>query len=217
MNRVKAIFRSWGIPCGGKSVCNPRHRDEWLSKIRGSRRVPPGGALLRAARCAGFLAPASATKAPGREPEALCLEIAPLDSGPGSDSRGPADGHCPDAPPVPQQAAALEIQRVGGGDAHQCRSPVCRGAAGTIQESRYRFAGSSPITITISRICSRVRRIQAATREGPFREFYEALVAKGMRPKMARLTLARKMAAITLTVWRKGVAFDAKYLKPQTA
>ena len=33
MNRVKAIFRSWGIPCGGKSVYNPRHLDEWLSKI----------------------------------------------------------------------------------------------------------------------------------------------------------------------------------------
>jgi hypothetical protein len=59
--------------------------------------------------------------------------------------------------------------------------------------------------------------IQAAPREGPFREFYQALVAKGMRPEMARLTLARKIAAITLTVWRKGVAFDAKYLKPQTA
>jgi ketol-acid reductoisomerase len=59
--------------------------------------------------------------------------------------------------------------------------------------------------------------IQAATREGPLWEFYEALVAKGMRPEMARLTLARKIAAITLTVWRKGVAFDAKYLKPQTA
>src|SRR5262249_42827038 len=37
--------------------------------------------------------------------------------------------------------------------------------------------------------------------EGPFREFYEALVAKGMRPEMARLTLARKIAAIALTVW----------------
>jgi hypothetical protein len=34
---------------------------------------------------------------------------------------------------------------------------------------------------------------------------------------MARLTLARKIAAITLTVWKKGVRFDAKYLKPQTA
>lgn len=34
--------------------------------------------------------------------------------------------------------------------------------------------------------------IQAATREGPFREFYEALVAKGMRPEMARLTPGAK-------------------------
>src|SRR5436853_6845381 len=33
MNRVKAIYRSWGIPCGGQSVYNPRHRKEWLSKI----------------------------------------------------------------------------------------------------------------------------------------------------------------------------------------
>src|SRR5438874_9808432 len=31
MNR--AIYRSWGIPCSGKSVYHPRHRDEWLSKI----------------------------------------------------------------------------------------------------------------------------------------------------------------------------------------
>jgi hypothetical protein len=34
---------------------------------------------------------------------------------------------------------------------------------------------------------------------------------------MARLTLARKMAAITLIVWKKGVCFEAQHLKPQTA
>src|SRR5262249_5567803 len=33
MNRVKAIYRSWGIPCAGQSVYHPRHRKEWLSKI----------------------------------------------------------------------------------------------------------------------------------------------------------------------------------------
>ena len=32
---------------------------------------------------------------------------------------------------------------------------------------------------------------QASTGEGPFRDFYEALVAKGMRPEMARLTVSR--------------------------
>ncbi len=52
---------------------------------------------------------------------------------------------------------------------------------------------------------------------GPFQEFYAALVAKGMKPPMARLTLARKIATITLLVWKKGVRFDAEHLKQQAA
>jgi hypothetical protein len=45
--------------------------------------------------------------------------------------------------------------------------------------------------------------IRAATVAGPFQVFYAALVAKGMKPPMARLTLARKITAITLLVWKK--------------
>jgi hypothetical protein len=30
---VKAIYRSWAIPCSGKQVYAPRHRVEWLGKI----------------------------------------------------------------------------------------------------------------------------------------------------------------------------------------
>ena len=56
-----------------------------------------------------------------------------------------------------------------------------------------------------------------SSKPGPFEEFYAALVAKGMRPEMALLTLARKIATIVLIVWKKGVCFDAQYLKPQTA
>ena len=52
---------------------------------------------------------------------------------------------------------------------------------------------------------------------GPFQEFYTALVARGMNPHLARLTLARKIAAMTLLIWKKGVRFDAEYLKPQAA
>ena len=39
--------------------------------------------------------------------------------------------------------------------------------------------------------------ISALQRPGPLQDFYAALVEKGMRPSMARLTLARKIAAIT--------------------
>ena len=46
-------------------------------------------------------------------------------------------------------------------------------------------------------------------------DFYRNLLAKGMKPSMARLTLARKMAAIVLTVWKKGAQFDPGELKQQ--
>jgi hypothetical protein len=59
--------------------------------------------------------------------------------------------------------------------------------------------------------------IIASTKPGPFQEFYAALLAKGMRAEMARLTLARKIATIVLVTWKRGVCFDAQFLKPQTA
>jgi transposase len=34
MNRLKALYRSWGIPCAGTQVYAPRYREEWLNKIR---------------------------------------------------------------------------------------------------------------------------------------------------------------------------------------
>jgi hypothetical protein len=59
--------------------------------------------------------------------------------------------------------------------------------------------------------------IVASSKPGPFQEFYTALVTKGIRPEMARLTLARKIATIVLIVWKRGACFDAQHLKPQTA
>src|ERR1700675_3927044 len=33
MNRLKALYRSWAIPCAGQRVYAPRYRSEWLVKI----------------------------------------------------------------------------------------------------------------------------------------------------------------------------------------
>ena len=57
----------------------------------------------------------------------------------------------------------------------------------------------------------------ASARPGPFQDFYQASLAKGADPAMARLTLARKIAAITLTLWKKGEDFDAEKMKLQAA
>lgn len=43
---------------------------------------------------------------------------------------------------------------------------------------------------------------------GIFRPHFESLVASGMRESMARLTVARKIAAISLAIWKKGETFD---------
>jgi hypothetical protein len=39
------------------------------------------------------------------------------------------------------------------------------------------------------------------------------LQEKGMKADMARLTLARKIAALALAIWKKGESFDPKKLK----
>jgi hypothetical protein len=51
---------------------------------------------------------------------------------------------------------------------------------------------------------------RASCGRGPFHDFYAALLTKGMKPEMARLTLARKIAAITLTLWKREERFDAE-------
>jgi len=33
MNRIKALYRGWGIACAGTQVYAPRYREEWLPKI----------------------------------------------------------------------------------------------------------------------------------------------------------------------------------------
>jgi transposase len=53
--------------------------------------------------------------------------------------------------------------------------------------------------------------LSASTRPGPLYDFYVGLLQKGMRPTMARLTLARKIATITLTM------FDAQPLNRRAA
>jgi hypothetical protein len=57
--------------------------------------------------------------------------------------------------------------------------------------------------------------IGAATGGGhiePYRSYLQALQSRGVRREMAKLTLARKIAAIALRIWKKGETFDPKKL-----
>jgi hypothetical protein len=45
-----------------------------------------------------------------------------------------------------------------------------------------------------------------------FKQYHQRMIDQKIRPEMALLTTARKIAAITLAVWKKGETFDPKRL-----
>ena len=57
----------------------------------------------------------------------------------------------------------------------------------------------------------------AASRPGPLHDFYDAMVAGGMRVELARVTLTRKLAAITLRLWKTGECYDPTQLTRESS
>jgi transposase len=216
MTRLKALYRSWAIPCSGKQVYAPRHREQWLCKISEAgvrRRAEFYYQQLDALRALRqqvrreLLAESGKHKAsqllcqiPSIGPIRAALLIAILQTpyrfrtkrqlwsygGLGIETHSSADHRYVDGQ-LQRSKRQVSLRGLNRNHNHELKN-IFKGAA-----------------------------IIAATKPGPLQQFYAALVAKGMRPEMARLTLARKIAAIILIVWKKGVCFDAQYLKPQTA
>jgi transposase len=74
----------------------------------------------------------------------------------------------------------------------------------------------------LNRNCNRRMKdifIAAATggrHTGVYANYLQGLQKRGMRAEMAKLTLARKIAAIALRIWKKGETFDPKKLNWMT-
>jgi transposase len=87
-----------------------------------------------------------------------------------------------------------------------------------IKEGRVVRSRRPIATRGLNRNCNRRLKeafIGAATggsQRDPYRCYLKSLERKGMRSEMARLTLARKIAAIALRIWKKGETFDPKKL-----
>ena len=78
----------------------------------------------------------------------------------------------------------------------------------------------SSLTSPLYRAMEKVFKEAAASAvcsPGPLQVCYERLLARGMRPELARLTIARKIASIVLAIWKKGVLFDPTILNAQNA
>jgi len=216
MNRLKALYRSWGIPCGGTEVYAPRYRAEWLGKIT------EGGVRRRAEyyyQQLDFLQPlrqearrdllleAKKHKAwkllrliPGIGPIRATLVMALMQTPHPFRTKRHLWTYSGLALETYDSA---EYQTVAGQLERRKKSATVRGLNKDHNHDLKDIFKGAATRVSGSR--------------GPLRDFYENLLTTGRRPTMARLTLARKIAAITLIVWKKEVRFDANYLKPQAA
>jgi len=215
-NRLKALYRSWGISCSGKQVYAQRHRLEWLGKIteagvrqRAEHYYQQLDALrhLRQAVRRDLLTESQKHKAwkllrqiPGIGVIRAALLISLIQtphrfrtkrqlwtySGLGLETHDSAQ-YCVVEGQLQRSKRPVTLRGLNRNHNHDLKA-IFKGAA-----------------------------LEASRTAGPFHDFYEALLAKGRKPTMAHLTLARKIAAITLIVWKKEVSFDAKHLKQQAA
>jgi hypothetical protein len=215
MSRIKAVYRSWAIPCAGAGVYRPRHRAEWLAKI-----VEPG-VRQRAERLyqqLDALKPLQQARrdllAEGRKHPAVKLLRQIPYLGPIRSVLLVALLGTPHRFRTKRQLWAYSgfgLETHDSGEYRYVRGQVRR------NRERVTVLGLNQNHNHDLKHIFKSAAISASTRPGPFQEFYAALLAKGRRPAMARLTLARKIAAITLTIWKKGVCFDAQELHRQAA
>jgi len=214
MNRIKALFRSWAIPCAGTSVYAPRHRAEWLAKIE------QPGVRVRAEHLYEQLDNLQPIRQQTRHEllqesqkhEAVKLLRQIPSIGPIRAALLVALLQTPHRFRTKRQLWAYSGFAVETHD-----SGEYRWVRGKVQRNRERITvrGLNDNHNRELKNLFKGAAISASTRPGPLQDFYLARVAKGMRPTMARLTLARKIAAITLTMWKKGASFDPQQLRRQ--
>src|SRR5437867_6678825 len=203
MNRIKAVYRSWAIPCAGTSVYTPRHRAEWLAKL-----VEPG-VRIRAEHLYQQLDSLEPVRLAARRElllesrkhaaVKLLRQVASI--GPIREALMVALLHTPHRLRTKRPLWAYSgfaVQTYDSGEYRMVR--------GKLQRNRERITvrGLNRNHNHDLKNLLKGAAISAIERPGPLQDFYAALVEKGTRSSMARLTLARKIAAIILIIWKKG-------------
>ncbi len=215
MNRLKALYRSWGIPCAGTTVYAPHHRSEWLSKIQepgvGRRAVffyqqLDGHQALRQAVRRELLAESRKHRATKLPREIPCI-------GPIRAALLIALIQTPYRFRTKRQLWAYSGLAI---ETH--RSAEYRYVEGQLRRSQKPVAlrGLNQNHNHDLKSIFKVRPPGPAILLDPSGSFMR-LYSPRDRSLRWLVSPWRKMAAITLTVWKKGVPFDAEHLKQQAA
>lgn len=215
MNRLKAIFRGRAIGCAGHDIYCHDRRAQWLGKL--SER----GAKERARFLYEEL---RALKALRQEAKRLMLK---------ETRRQPAYQLLCSIPLLGAVSVAQLIAIVG--TPHRFRSKrqfwtyvglavVTRTSAEYVLVKGIVRRSSRPVaTRGLNRnhnhLLKRVFKSAAtsACAREPFQAAYQARLAQGIDPSLARLTIARQLAAVTLAIWKSGERFAPERMKQQVA
>jgi hypothetical protein len=214
MQRLKSLFRARGIEARGLVVYQSKNRSEWLAKL------PDRAVCFRAQMLYGQLdvlrelrprAKAAMIAEARRDPAWKILIGIPF-FGPVRVSLLLATMQTPwrfrtkrnlwaYAGLAVVTRSSADYQLLEGRPVRRRRAPMTRG-----------------LNRNHNRILKNVFKgpaTAAASRSGPLQEFYRGMIARGMREELARVTLTRKLAAVTLRLWKKGERYDPAQLTMQ--
>ena len=207
MLRLKALFRARGIPTVGTAVYHSRHRAHWLARLleAGARfRAEALYAELDVLRKLRPKAKAAMVTEARRDPAWPVLRTIPF------------LGSVRVALLLATMQTPWRFRTKRHLWAYAGLAVVTRSSADYAlvagQPVRRRRA---PMTRGLNRNHNRVLKdvfkaaaTAATARAGPLQAFYRSVVARGTREELARLTLTRKLAALTLRLWKKGERYD---------
>jgi transposase len=215
MLRLKAIFRGRAIACAGEDVYRSDRRAQWLAKLR-----EPG-----AQQRASFLyEQLTALKPLRQEAKRLMLKEA---------RRQPAFQLLLSIPRLGPVSVAQLIAVVGTPFRFRSKrqfwayvglAVVTRTSAEYVLVNGVVRRSSRPLaTRGLNRnhnhLLKKVFKSAATSAcvSGPFKAAYDARLAQGMDASLARLTIARQLAATTLAIWKRGEKFAPERMKQQVA
>lgn len=208
MNRLKAMFRRQAIACAGHDVYRQDRCEQWLSKLTGR------GAKERARYLYRQLA---ALKPLRHEAKLAMVREA---------RRQAAYGWLMSVPHLGAVSVAQVLAVVG--TPHRFRSKrqfwtyvglavVTQSTAdyemvnGVLRRNQ-RPVATRGLNRNHNHLLKRVFKSAAssACHSEPFQASYQLRLQQGMAPALARLTIARQLAAITLSIWKRGETFQTE-------
>jgi transposase len=207
MLRLKALFRARGIPALGKRVYHPASRAQWLAKL-----AEPGARW----RAEALYAELDVLRALRPKVKTALLTEARRDAAWAVLRTIPFLGPVRVALLLATLQTPWRFRTKRNLWAYAGLAVVTRSSADyTLVAGHPVRRRRPPMTRGLNRNHNRVIKdvfkgaATAATgRPGPLRDFYQAMLVRGMRAELARVTLTRKLAALTLRLWKKGEHYD---------